>query len=717
MELIIKASGVIILFYICYKTLLQNETFFQSNRWFLITGFLGALCFPFIIIPKYIEYVPTLTEFNISDYNTIQHIQNESTITADQIIIWVYTLGFIFFFLRLIIQFFSLYKLLKSNKSSKNQKYIYIKTKNNIAPFSFFNWIVYNPNQFNEKELEYIITHEKVHVNQWHSIDIIISQLACVILWFNPFIWLYKKEIQQNLEFIADHKAQKKSNCEKSYQQLLLKSSISNHQLVLANNFYNSLIKKRIVMLHKSKSNKLRIFKYATILPALALFLISANTKEIYIETSKNIETNNIIPNLYGDIHIVITKDFTEKDLEAVVKKASEDKITLSFSDIKRNSKGEIIAITAKFNSDKVGNGVYEIESEEPIADFVFTSNENQTGFSTVSNNTFSFKSKDGTQKIQSSGNGSNVIVVEGVEYDSKFNQAGDTIYYKINQSVDTLNYKIKKTIWVDENKTKTNINASENGNVMFISKTSDEPIYIVNGKIVDKSTLEDVDSDDIKSVNILKGKVAKEAYGDKGKNGVVILTKKDSKSLFDDSDERIEIESNIFIESDSKEQPLIILNNKEISKTEMNAISPNDIESVEVLKNENAIKTYGNKGKDGVIVINTKNKGTWEIKTEVNSVHFIGDDKSEKMALYYITKTATDAILNQHKSALKQKGIEMNYSKLKRNKAGEIMSIKISLKDSNGKQSSATWKDNINPIPTIEFGKLGEQLIVRSKR
>ena len=251
----------------------------------------------------------------------------------------------------------------------------------------------------------------------------------------------------------------------------------------------------------------------------------------------------------------------------------------------------------------------------------------------------------------------------------------------------------------------------------MFISKTSDEPIYIVNGKIVDKSTLEDVDSEDIKSVNILKGKVAKETYGEKGKNGVVILTKKDSKSLFDDTEEQIEIQSNIFIESDSNEQPLIILNNKEISKTEMNAISPNDIESVEVLKNENAIKSYGNKGKDGVIVINTKNKGAWEIKTEVNSVHFVGEDNNEKMALYYITKTATDAILNQHKSALKQKGIEMSYSKLKRNKAGEIISLKISLKDEKGKQSSATWKDNNNPIPTIEFGKLGDQLIVRSKR
>ena len=147
-----------------------------------------------------------------------------------------------------------------------------------MPPFSFFKYIVFNKTQFNDTELTHIINHEKVHAKQYHSLDIILVQLASALFWFNPFIWLYKKEIQQNLEFIADKEAQNISKCEKSYQTLLLKSSVPNYQLVLANNFYNSLIKKRIVMLHKSKSNNLKMWKYALVLPVLAVFLMSANT-------------------------------------------------------------------------------------------------------------------------------------------------------------------------------------------------------------------------------------------------------------------------------------------------------------------------------------------------------------------------------------------------------------------------------------------------------
>ena len=102
--------------------------------------------------------------------------------------------------------------------------------------------------------MEQIIAHEKVHANQYHSIDILLTQLACVVLWFNPFIWLYNKDLKQNLEFSADHDTVNNAVCKKAYQYTLLKTSVPTYQLALSNNFYNSLIKKRIVMLQKSKS-------------------------------------------------------------------------------------------------------------------------------------------------------------------------------------------------------------------------------------------------------------------------------------------------------------------------------------------------------------------------------------------------------------------------------------------------------------------------------
>jgi beta-lactamase regulating signal transducer with metallopeptidase domain len=151
---------------------------------------------------------------------------------------------------------------------------------------------------FTKKELEQIITHEKVHVDQHHSIDILLTQLTCITLWFNPFIWLYNKNLKQNLEFIADKNAQSKVTCKKSYQTTLLKTSMPSHQIVLSNHFYNSLIKKRIVMLHKSKSKKINLIKYAFIIPLLAIFLMSFNTKEVYIKKEAlqvNPEENTVV--------------------------------------------------------------------------------------------------------------------------------------------------------------------------------------------------------------------------------------------------------------------------------------------------------------------------------------------------------------------------------------------------------------------------------------
>ena len=93
----------------------------------------------------------------------------------------------------------ALIPIIKNSEQRKTDHYIYVITSKNISPFSFFNFIVYNPKLFNESELQQIITHEKVHINERHSIDILLSQISCVIFWFNPLIWLYNKDLKQNL--------------------------------------------------------------------------------------------------------------------------------------------------------------------------------------------------------------------------------------------------------------------------------------------------------------------------------------------------------------------------------------------------------------------------------------------------------------------------------------------------------------------------------------
>ena len=288
MEYLLKVSAIVAIFYLSYKVFLQRNTFFEHNRLFFILGLLTAFLIPFCIIPIYVEYTPV----SVSNY-IFTASNNAETITSFTIIDYLpylYMLGVLVFSLRFLIQLVSLSIVILKHKGEKHDGYIFVKSSENVSPFSFFNWIVYNPKHYTATELEQIITHEKIHVNQYHSLDILITQITSIVLWFNPFIWLYNIDLKQNLEFIADQKTQLKVNCKKSYQTTLLKTSIPLHQMALSNPFYNSLIKKRIVMLHKSKSKKINLIKYAFVIPLLALFLMSFNTKKIYTEKEVPIE-------------------------------------------------------------------------------------------------------------------------------------------------------------------------------------------------------------------------------------------------------------------------------------------------------------------------------------------------------------------------------------------------------------------------------------------
>ena len=283
MEYLIKVNTIIIIFYLFYKLLLQKDTFFQQNRFFLLIGLLVAVNIPFIVIPVYVEHNP-ISIYNFNKLTNTPFTNIETRIELLDYVTVIYFLGVIFFFIKFLIQAISLIFMIIRNKKMKHHKYTYVETKKNISPFSFFKWIVYNPEKLNKIELEHIIKHEKVHANHYHSVDVLLINLACILIWFNPFIWFYSKLLKQNLEFIADYKATHNTNSKKSYQYILLKNSLSDSQkFLITTNFYNSLIKKRIIMLQKTKTRKINQVKYVLIIPTIVLFLISCNSETTII--------------------------------------------------------------------------------------------------------------------------------------------------------------------------------------------------------------------------------------------------------------------------------------------------------------------------------------------------------------------------------------------------------------------------------------------------
>jgi bla regulator protein blaR1 len=586
MEYLLKASAVIVIFYFCYNLFLQRDTFFKSNRWFLLFGLITAFCIPFIVIPKYIEQNSlSISEFIFTEVSTASNI-NSNTIDITQTLSVVYNLGLIFFFGRFLIQLYSLSLLLIKNKKQQYRHFTFVETLDDVSPFSFFKWIVYNPNQFSETELKQILNHEKVHARQWHSLDILISQLTSIILWFNPIIWLYKKNLQQNLEFIADHNANKKTDCKKSYQHLLLKTSLPNYQMALTNNFYNSLIKKRIVMLHKNRSKNRNYLKFTLILPLLALFIMSFNTKEI-IANNNLIDTNEAITEVLesnGDIEMVlITKDFTDEDFNKIKSQFSKKGVTLKFKGIKRNDKGEITAIKVEASS-KNANANFNTNSNDPIKPIKITIDSESNSIS-IGNGSklhfgegkgYSFMSKDGKHKIHKSGKGSNVFVYSSSDDEHDGEHEHDDKHENV--------FIIKKDSKVHKDK-----------NVHVIRGDEDEIIEIKgDGKNKHKIF-----------VSSGEGKVIREWISKEDEDENVWIT---------DDEKAFKIKTigkgnnKIFISGNGDKNPIFILDGKEVPKKVIDELDSDKIDKIEVLKGDAATKEYGKKAKDGVVVITTKN-------------------------------------------------------------------------------------------------------------
>jgi len=751
MEYLLKASMVIALFYLCFFSLLKKETFFQHNRGFLLIGLIIALVFPLIVIPIYIPITPsTISETlfvqpTVSNYNTLKPA---NTLEWTALIPMIYSVGLMVFLIQFIFQFGSLALLLFKNPKTTDNIYTYVIVENKLSPFSFFKWIVYNPNSYKSEELDLILTHEKVHVNQWHSIDILFTQLTCIVFWFNPLVWLYKKEVRQNLEYIADAQTQSKSNTKKEYQHLLLKTSIANHDILLTNNFYNSSIKKRILMLNKSRSNKKNQLKYLLILPLLAGLLMSMNTETVYIETQNNsikntsttdfIDTNTATKNSFTteSIKVKFTKKMTDNRLSEIKTWLKSKNITMIIKHIKRNSNNEISNLNIDFITES-GTTNYHVKDKNGISPFEFKMDDDGSfGVEVGQPN----EQKKTTFIIEELRDSLDVIVEDSTyiitqipkheTYIRKLNTSvvSDTIYFSMD-SLEIRNQINTKSDFYYEDGSKPKIISQEviiynpTNKAIYNSRYDSQnpkPLIIVNGKPSTPEYLKTIDANAIESMTVLKGEDALDAYGKKGKYGVITLTTKPHQTY-----------NNTEIQFLNKNNFLYILDGKEISKSDLLKVySKETVSSLTVLKGKEAKEKYGKKGANGVVEVISKNSNKftqsktikkdnpWKVvgKPKINSLTYIDDeDASKNGSIAYISKSTPDQILDSHVNELKRIGITVKYSKLKRNKEGEITSIKISLEDKNGYKSSATWKAT-DGIPNIEFGKSEGSLIARTR-
>jgi bla regulator protein blaR1 len=297
------------LFYLLYALSLGKETFFNTNRWYLLTTLFAGLFIPLIefqfatelqtnpiLNPVY--YLETITVTAQTLETNLQEIVitpvNESW-SIQLILMSIYWLGVLFFASRFIFGMFQIIRLAYQGKITRKHNYFLVETNTVHLPFSFMDYLFWSKEVVFEKEdHEKIYQHELSHIKGYHSIDVLITEILCIFLWCSPFIFLYKNSLKNIHEYLADN-AVLKDTPTKKYGQLLLRQSQSGLQIAQANNFIHSQLKKRILMMTRTKSQRHALLKYTAILPIAFLLVFSISAKNSFIDSSNNLTEQSVV--------------------------------------------------------------------------------------------------------------------------------------------------------------------------------------------------------------------------------------------------------------------------------------------------------------------------------------------------------------------------------------------------------------------------------------
>lgn len=402
-------SGICLgIFWIVYRFLLNGTTFFLFNRVFLFVGLVLSFILPSFVF-TYDVMIPSAMVISTVPQDAVRQ---ESTFAFDGWVVaaCVYLSGIVLLVFRNLRSYIRMYRLVKNGNLSMYGGYKVILNSSVDSPFTLFGHIFLNADQLSEIERELILKHEIVHIDQKHWLDLICSECALTLQWFNPFVWLYVSSIKENHEFQADNAVLAAGVSPARYRAVLVNQRFKGPVFSFANSF--SLLNKsnRLKMIKKEKSKSWKRAAVLAVLPLLGVFFwASAKPRYVFNETYSN-----------G---------------AAVNDTTGQKKINIKII----GAKGS--------NSVTVHN---------------------------LSGNTFS-------------------------PLDLRLSTNADS------EQADS----VKTNVYVFGAK----------------SDQKEKPLLFVDGKEIDMEKMNDIDPNDIERIDVLKDKSATEKYGEKGKNGVILIT------------------------------------------------------------------------------------------------------------------------------------------------------------------------------------------------
>lgn len=270
-----KINLVLVLFAVAYYGILRRLTFYIANRAFLLFGIGFAMLYPLIdLSPLFAQE----TALAVVPEFTQQFRTMVTTEVMPAYMTWVFLLfyiGLAVMLFRILRQFISLYGIHRQSAPALIGEVPVRLINVPMSPFSFGKHIYINPAEHSEEELLTIVAHESIHVRQRHTVDVLLAELSFTLNWFNPAVWIIRKAIKENLEFIADEQVLEAGADKKAYQYSLLHIGALSTTPLIANDFNLVDLKKRIRMMNVRRSSKLTLGRYDLLLPVLLLITLA----------------------------------------------------------------------------------------------------------------------------------------------------------------------------------------------------------------------------------------------------------------------------------------------------------------------------------------------------------------------------------------------------------------------------------------------------------
>lgn len=297
-DLIIKllqSSLAIMVLWGLYVVFLRRDTFFKTNRIYLVSGLLFSMILPFInpgslLAPGEQLYMVFLDPVVITADGVQKSMMAHPSLY--QILLSIYLTGVVIFSLRFIYQLWQLLRLVRSYGISRKDGMRIVCTDRNYSPFSFFNLVFLNRRDLESEETRKILAHEKIHIRQWHSMDLLLLEIITIFQWFNPVIWLYRHALKSLHEYLADEGVIHSGVDHTVYRALLFQQSTGIQINDLTNNFSKSLLKRRFTMMTKNRTNQAARMKLLLALPlALTMLLLISFSPEMMAQQEKETKT------------------------------------------------------------------------------------------------------------------------------------------------------------------------------------------------------------------------------------------------------------------------------------------------------------------------------------------------------------------------------------------------------------------------------------------